>query len=76
MLDQIVTFERRLTFGVAESAKLLGVSIPFIRKEIRLGHLHSIRLGGRVMIRHDELERYIREGEAEAARRAANIATR
>ncbi len=58
--------EHRLALGVKEAAEAVGLSHWTIRKFIREGKLRSIRLGKRVLVEPEELERLI-----EAGRKAA-----
>jgi excisionase family DNA binding protein len=52
---------KRKTWGLSELAESLGVSIGFLRKEILCGNLRPTRLGTRVLVRDDEIERYLNE---------------
>jgi len=51
----------RLTFSLIESSRLLGVSVGFLRLEIGRKRLRPTRLGRRVLIRSEELMRYLAE---------------
>src|SRR5450759_661459 len=55
--------------AVVEAARQLAVSTDFIYDEIRLGRLEAIRLGTRVVIEQEALNRYVDE------RRTAGPAT-
>jgi excisionase family DNA binding protein len=56
-----VTFLRK-TWSLSETAQSLGVSVAFLRKQIREGQLAPTRLGRRVLIKDEELTRYLNEG--------------
>jgi excisionase family DNA binding protein len=53
----------RRAFNLKEAAEALGgVSIGFLRLESQRGHLQVTRLGRRVLITAEELDRYLAEG--------------
>jgi excisionase family DNA binding protein len=56
--------KNRLAFSLAESAKQLGVSVGFLRLEIGRKRLRPTRLGRRVLIRNQELMRYLAAQDA------------
>jgi excisionase family DNA binding protein len=45
--------------SVDEAAAYLGVSVRFLREQIALGHLSSVRLGRRVLLDVADLNEYI-----------------
>lgn len=51
----------RLSFGLSEVAYMLGVSDRFLRDEADRHRLRFTRLGRRVLITTDELQRYLAE---------------
>lgn len=51
----------RLSFGLPEVAHMLGVSDRFLRDEAGRHRLRFTRLGRRVLITTDELQRYLAE---------------
>lgn len=53
---------KRLTVGVSEAAKLLGVSPYTIRNYIASRRLRSIRVGRRVLLPMEVLEKVMEEG--------------
>jgi excisionase family DNA binding protein len=53
----------RHALGVAEVAAELGVSQQLVRLEIRRELLKATRFGKRVLIRREELDRYLAERE-------------
>jgi excisionase family DNA binding protein len=56
-----VTLER-LAFGIQESAQLTGLGKSKIRMLIRDGALPCVRIGDRVLIRKESLEKLLQEG--------------
>jgi excisionase family DNA binding protein len=56
-----VTLER-LAFGIQESAQLTGLGKSKIRNLIRDGALPAVRVGDRVLIRKESLEKLLQEG--------------
>ncbi len=49
----------RLAWGLEELAKATGLSKSFLRLEIRREKLKVLRLGRRILVRADEVERYL-----------------
>jgi len=49
--------------SVKEAAGLLGISPWTVRSYIRDGRLRPVRLGRRVLLSEDELERLVRAGQ-------------
>jgi excisionase family DNA binding protein len=58
-MDETVTTSRSMAFSVKELAQRIGVSVAFLRLEIGRNHLRATRLGRRVLITHDEAQRYL-----------------
>lgn len=52
---------------IPESAAILRISHWTVRKDIREGKLTPVRLGRRVLIEEEELERFIASGKAPVA---------
>lgn len=52
---------RKLAFSIQEAAIEISLSPAFIRKLIREGKLKVAKCGSRVLIRADELDRYLNE---------------
>ena len=48
--------------SVQQAAKLLGISPWTVRSYIRNGRIKPVRLGRRVLVSEDELERLVRAG--------------
>ena len=55
---------QQLLVGVPAAAEALGLSPWTIRKYIRRGQIHAVRIGRRVLIEPSELQRLIDEGRA------------
>ena len=65
--------EHRLALGVKEAAEAVGLSHWTIRKFIREGKLRSVRLGKRVLVEPEELQRLIGAGRIGGDRNGNNI---
>lgn len=50
----------RLAFGVPEVARAVGVSPGLIREEIARGRLGARRVGNRIVVLAEDLDRYLR----------------
>jgi excisionase family DNA binding protein len=48
-----------LLYGIRETAQVLSISDRLVRRWIASGELPSVRLGGRRLVRHDDLEEFI-----------------
>ncbi len=59
--------EHRLALGLKEAAEAIGLSHWQLRKYIREGKLRAVRLGRRVLVEPQELERLIEEGREAAS---------
>lgn len=59
--------EHRLALGLKEAAEAIGLSHWQLRKYIREGKLRAVRLGRRVLVEPQELERLIEAGRKAAA---------
>lgn len=62
MVLQSVT--QKLAWPLQEIAKQTGLSVPFLRKEIRNGNLKCRKFGARVLVLDQELHRYLKGEEA------------
>lgn len=49
----------KLGWTLAELARSLGVSVPFIRLEVKRGRLRAAHLGRRVVVLDTEVRRYL-----------------
>jgi excisionase family DNA binding protein len=59
----------RLAYSLAEAAKTVSLSVRSLRYLMRTGKLGYVRLGRRVLIRHEDLERLLRQGYCRASNR-------
>jgi hypothetical protein len=54
--------ERRRAYGIREFAELFGISLDMAKRAAKGGYLRTIRLGGRVLVPIDEIDRIQHEG--------------
>ena len=69
MLPNTATCEpvRRLMLSVDECAQAVGLSPRFVRMLIQRGQLRAIRIGKRVLVPVEELERFARISEPQVS---------
>jgi excisionase family DNA binding protein len=60
MLTLVVS--ERLAFGIKEAARSLGLGKSKLRMLIREGTLPTVRVGDRVLIRRESLEKLLQDG--------------
>jgi|ERR1044072_3296485 excisionase family DNA binding protein len=53
---------QRIAWGLYEIAKATGLSLAFLRNEVRAGRLPVRRFGRRVLVRNEDLESYLEQG--------------
>lgn len=53
---------QRLAWGLSEVSQATGLSVPFLRSEVRAGRLPVRRFGRRVLVRDDDLKTYLSNG--------------
>jgi excisionase family DNA binding protein len=53
---------QRLAWGLGEVAKHTGLSLAFLRAEVRAGRLAARKFGRRVLVPDEILQRYLAEG--------------
>ena len=53
---------QRIAWGLAEIAELTGLSLAFLRNEVRRNALPVKRFGRRVLVLDDDLRRYLSSG--------------
>ena len=56
----------RLTYSVAESAALTGLSVRALKYLMRQGRLSYVRIGRRILIKHSDLEALLRRATVKA----------
>jgi excisionase family DNA binding protein len=59
----------RLAYTVAEAAQALALSVRSLRYLMQTGKLGYVRVGRRVLIRHEDLEHLLRQGYCRPADR-------
>lgn len=57
---------QRIAWGIADIAKSTGLSVAFLRNEVRRKALPIKRFGRRVLVLDDDLKRYLSEGQPKA----------
>ncbi|MDQ3652142.1 MAG: helix-turn-helix domain-containing protein [Acidobacteriota bacterium] len=71
-MGTIATPSARIAWGLAEIAKQTGLSLGFLRNEVRAKRLPVRKFGRRVLVLDEDLRRYLTEGsDAEKAVRNA-----
>ncbi len=56
--------DEQLAYALPEVARMLSVSVSFLRLESRRGRLLLTRLGRRIIIRREEIARYLAAGDS------------
>ncbi len=69
-MEQSPMFQR-MSWGLAEISESTGLSVAFLRNEVRAGRLPVRRFGRRVLVKDEDLRAYLdrgsdRNGDAEA----------
>lgn len=64
--NEIETFTTlpRLAWGLIEVSECTGLSVAFLRAEVRAGRLPVRRFGRRVLVRDEDLKDYLLRGSA------------
>jgi excisionase family DNA binding protein len=57
----------KLGWTLEELARSLGVSVPFLRLEVKRGRLKAAHLGRRVVLLDSDVQRYLAEASDRAA---------
>jgi excisionase family DNA binding protein len=60
-MEQVLT-SQRLSWGLAEISESTGLSVAFLRNEVRAGRLPVRRFGRRVLVRDEDLRVYLDRG--------------
>jgi excisionase family DNA binding protein len=58
---ETIETSKRLTWGLAEIADSTGLSVAFLRNEVRAGRLPVRKFGRRVLVK-DDLKTYLERG--------------
>src|SRR2546426_10851687 len=53
---------QRMAWGLSEISQSTGLSVAFLRAEVRAGRLPVRRFGRRVLVRDDDLKHYLSRG--------------
>ena len=61
--SQVEPESRPLAYSFESAAKATGVGVSTLRREVRAGKLHAVRVRGRVVITEEELQRYLAGAE-------------
>jgi excisionase family DNA binding protein len=64
ILNEMETLQTlpRLAWGLSEVSDATGLSVPFLRAEVRAGRLPVRRFGRRVLVRDEDLKAYLLRG--------------
>ncbi len=62
MKRQATSKAERLSYGVRESAELLGMSAHTLRRDVKAGRIKAARYGKKILISHDVLATISRKG--------------
>lgn len=64
VLNEMETLQTlpRLAWGLSEVSNATGLSVPFLRAEVRAGRLPVRRFGRRVLVRDEDLKVYLSRG--------------
>lgn len=54
--------QKRLALSIAEISEACGVSVPFVRLEIRRGKLRALKLGRRLVVPIEALREWLDAG--------------
>jgi excisionase family DNA binding protein len=55
-------YSRRMAWGLGEISESTGLSLGFLRGEVRAGRLPVRRFGRRVLVKTEDLEAYLERG--------------
>lgn len=64
-----ITERLRITWSLSEISEATGLSVQFLRYEVRRGNLRVKKFGRRVLVRSEDLMRYIDQGSTGTPRR-------
>ncbi|HYN26375.1 MAG TPA: helix-turn-helix domain-containing protein [Pyrinomonadaceae bacterium] len=59
---EALTTLQRLAWGLSEVSECTGLSVAFLRAELRAGRLPVRRFGRRVLVRDEDLKTYLSNG--------------
>ncbi len=61
-MEMLAPTQQRIAWSLIEIAKQTGLSLGFLRNEVRAGRLPVRRFGRRVLVLDEDLRRYLTEG--------------
>lgn len=61
-MDISITHNNRMAWSLSDISEATGLSVNFLRYEIRRGNLNVRKFGRRVLVRDVELQRYMETG--------------
>jgi excisionase family DNA binding protein len=67
---EALTTLHRLAWGLSQISECTGLSVPFLRAEVRAGRLPVRRFGRRVLVRDEDLKDYLARGSERESRSA------
>ena len=72
-LNEMETFTtlQRLAWGLSEISESTGLSLAFLRAEVRAGRLPVRRFGRRVLVRDEDLKAYLSRGSRRESKSAS-----
>jgi hypothetical protein len=59
-----VVTDNRIAWSLAEISRATGLSVNFLRYEERRGNLTTVKFGRRVLVRDEDLRKYIELGSS------------
>jgi excisionase family DNA binding protein len=66
----IYTVPQRMAWGLGEVSEFTGLSLAFLRNEVRAGRLPVRRFGRRVLVKDEDLKAYLDRGSIGDDRKA------
>jgi excisionase family DNA binding protein len=67
------TDSQRMAWGLGEISEHTGLSLAFLRAEVRNGRLPVRRFGRRVLVKNEDLEAYLDRGSERTERAMSTI---
>lgn len=55
------TLQNRIAWSLAEVAEMTGLSIPFVRSQVKAGKLKITRIGRRIIVNRTALNEFVNE---------------
>jgi excisionase family DNA binding protein len=73
-MNTVAAAASRRSYTAAEAAKALGISNNSVYAHVKAGHIKAIRLGKKIIILQEEIDRLLREGAPSATAAADPLA--